>query len=270
MAARVTLTSGLFYISRDKWKHSGFPPNYDRYKDWIKNILSLDTNLILFTDEYYYDYVLETSKQYSSNLENVLIIKKQLGELETFKNYYKSISCLMKSPEFRHYATINPVAEMRYPLYNVIMFDKINLIKQAKELNPFQSDYFYWTDAGAFRDEIEKYQNKQWPDVDNEIYFNDKPTFFSHRGTDYNIDNQKDYFTSQNRVVHGGYFITPSDKVEFLKDEFDKIINEILEEGYIGSDEKVFDLLCKRNPDQVNMIQANWFEFYSMCSFINK
>jgi hypothetical protein len=53
---------------------------------------------------------------------------------------------------------------MRYPLYNVIMFDKINLIKQAKELNPFQSDYFYWTDAGAFRDEIEKYQNKQWPD----------------------------------------------------------------------------------------------------------
>jgi hypothetical protein len=270
MAARVTLVSGLFYISRDKWKHSGFPPNYDRYKDWIKNILSLDTNLILFTDDYYYDYVVEISNQYSSKLENVLIIKKHLNELETFKNYYKPISCIMKSPEFQHYSTINPVAEMCYPLYNVIMFDKINLIKQSKELNPFHSDYFYWTDAGAFRDEITKYQNQQWPDVSNKIYFNNKLTFFSHRGTNYNIDNQKDYFTSQNRVVHGGYFIVPSDKVEFLKNEFDKVVDEILEDGYIGSDEKIFDLICKRHPDQVNMIQADWFEFYPMCSYKSK
>ena len=270
MEARVTLVSGLFYISRDKWKYSGFPPDYDRYKGWIQNILSLDTNLILFTDDYYYDYVVETSKQYSPNLENISIIKKPLNELETFQNYYRMISCVMKSPEFKHYATINPVAEMCYPLYNVIMFDKVNLIKQAKELNPFQSNYFYWTDAGAFRDDNILYKDKKWPDVDNNVYFNDKITFFSHKGTNYSIDNQKDYFTSQGRVVHGGYFIVPFNQVDFLKDEFDKVVNEILDEGYVGSDEKLFDLICKRHPNQVSMIQSNWFEFYPMCSYKSK
>lgn len=265
METRVTLVSGLFYIGRDRWKYSGFPPAYDRYKGWIHNILSLNTNLILFTDEYYYDYILEVKEKYSSENRKLHLVKTSLAELETYQKYYNKMSCVMKTPAFVDHVKTNKVAEMCYPLYNVIMFDKVSLLEKAKQINPFEATHFYWTDAGAFRDNIEKYNGLLWPDERNTTFFNDKITFFSHRGTDYSIDDQKAYFTSQARVVHGGYFIVPVEKVEFLKEEFHKIVDKILAKEYVGSDEKVFDLICKRHPDQVSMVKADWFEFFELC-----
>lgn len=135
-------------------------------------------------------------------------------------------------------------------------------LKEAAEVNPYNSDYFFWADVGAFRKEIEHYKEIEWPV--NSKYFNDKITFFSHLGWDYNITNQQSYFTSQSRVIHGGYFIVPKDKIDYLKVKVDEVIEEILNDGYIGSDEKVFDLICKRDPDIFDLIKADWFEFYNM------
>lgn len=260
-----TLVSCLFYIGRDKWKYSGFSPKHDRYKGWINNILSLNTDLILFTDEHYYDFVLNTKEKYISELKNLQVVKTSIAELETYKKYYNKMSCLMKSPEFVDYVKTNKVAEMNYPLYNVIMFDKVNLIDRAQQVNNHSSDYYYWVDAGAFRNELNQYQDITWPNSENTTYFNDRVTFFSHRGYEYTIHNQKEYFTSQARVVHGGYFIVPKEKISFLKQKVDDVIHEILRDGYIGSDEKIFDLVCKRHPDHVSMIKADWFEFYNLC-----
>ena len=258
----VTVVSALYYIGRDKWKQSGFGLGNDRYKDWVRNILSLDTNLILFTDNHYYDQVIEVKKKYDSELKSLHVVVSTIDEMEAYKKYYLKISCLMQSPEFVDQVRGTTAAEMGYPLYNILMFNKVNFLKQAKELNPFNSTHFFWADAGAFRNELREYENIKWPS--NKSYFTDKVVFFSHAGDNYNIGHQKGYFMSQSRVVQGGYFIVPVDKVDFLREEFDKIVDEILEEDYIGSDEKVFDLLCKRNIDQVRMVKAGWFEFYKM------
>jgi hypothetical protein len=261
---KTTLVSCLFYIGRDKWKYSGFPPGYDRYKNWLNNLLSLNTNLVLFTDDYYYDIVLKTKQEHLSDLKNLHVVKTSIAELDTYKNYYNDISCLMKFPKFVEYVKTNKVAEMIYPLYNVIMFDKVNLIDKASQLDPYNSDYFYWVDAGAFRNEIEQYKDVTWPNSENSTYFNNQIVFYSHRGYDYAISNQKDYFTSQARVVHGGYFIVPKTQISFLKQKVNEVIKEILKGGYIGSDEKIFDLICKRYPKYVHMIKADWFEFYNL------
>lgn len=258
----VTIVSALYYIGRDKWKQSGFGLGNDRYTGWMKNILSLDTNLILFTDDHYYDQILEVKKQYDSDLKSLRVIKSSIDEMESFQKYYLKISCLMTSPEFLDQVRGTTAAEMGYPLYNILMFNKVNFLKQAKELNPFNSTHFFWVDTGAFRNELSDYENIKWPS--NKSYFNDKIVFFSHVGDQYNIDDQKSHFMSQFRVVQGGYFIVPINKVDFLREEFNKIVDEILNNDYIGSDEKVFDLLYKRNPDKIWMIKAGWFDFYKM------
>lgn len=259
----VTLVSALYYIGRDKWKHSGFGLGNDRYKWWIPNIMSLNTRLIIFTDDHYYDYLIDIRKKYDPELKDTRIIKIPLSELEIYQKYYNKISVLMNSPQFKSEIMYQGVAEMLYPLYNVIMFNKINFIKLASELNPFNSTHFYWTDVGAFRKEIEHYENIVWPN--NGQYFNDKVNFFSHPGWEYVIENQKWYFMSQSRVVQGGYFIVPNEKVNFLKEKVDETIEEILTANYIGSDEKIFDLICKRYPENFDLIKSTWFEFYNLC-----
>ena len=258
----VTIVTGLYYIGRDKWKRSGFGLGNDRYKWWLPNILSLNTDLIFFTDDHYYDYVKEIAEKYKNENKRLTLIKKPLNELGVFKEYFTDIAVLMNSPKFKRIVKSTHAAELLYPLYNTVMYNKINFLQEAAELNPYKSKYFFWTDVGAFRKEIEHYQDIDWPV--NSKYFNDKITFFSHTGWNYKIDNQQNYFTSQSRVIHGGYFITPKDKIEFLKIKVDEVIEEILSNGYIGSDEKIFDLICKRYPSEFDLIKADWFEFYKL------
>lgn len=260
--SKVTVVSALFYIGRDKWKHSGFGLNNDRYKWWLENILSIDTNLILFTDSHYYDLVVELKKKYDPELNKIHIVKMELSETEVFKRYYIKVACFMNSPEFSKKIVYKSAAEMRYPLYNILMYSKINFIEKAAVINPFDSTHFYWADAGAFRNELIEYKNVKWPAENLSEYFNDRIVFFSHAGDKYVIENQEWYFLSQSRVVQGGYFVMPKEKIEFFKQQVYSVIEEMIEGQYIGSDEKVFDLICKRNPSHVFMKKAGWFEFY--------
>lgn len=258
----VTIVTGLYYIARDKWKRSGFGLGNDRYKWWLPNILSLNTDLVFFTDDHYYEYVQEIADKFKNENTKLTIIKKPLSDLEVYKKYYTDIAILMNSPKFKRIVRSTHAAELLYPLYNTIMYNKVNFLKEAAEIDPYGSDYFFWADLGAFRKEIEHYQNIDWPI--NAKFFTDKINFFSHAGWNYNIDNQQNYFTSQSRVIHGGYFIVPKDKINFFKNKVDEVIEEILSNGYIGSDEKIFDLICKRDPSNFELTKADWFEFYKM------
>lgn len=258
-----TLVTCLFYIGRDRWKYSGFPAGYDRYTGWMRNFLSLDAQMIFYVDDFYYERAVNIRKEYDPNLEKTVFIKTTIGDLEAYKTYYNRMSSLMNSPEFKSKIQFQ-VSDMLYPLYNILMYNKANLLKEAAESNPFNSDYLYWVDVGAFRNDLSEYERVQWPDSSKEEYFNNKITFFSHFGSEFNIDNQESHFLSQTRVVQGGYFIVPIKKVNFFKQEVDSVINEILAKGYIGSDEKIFDLIYKRNSSDFNMIRATWFEFYNL------
>ena len=147
-----TIVTCLFYIGRDRWKFSGFPPGYDRYSGWMKNFLSLDAQMIFYVDEFYYERAVEIRKQYDPNLEKTVFIKTSLDQLEVYKTYYNRLSSLMNSPEFKKKIQFQ-VSDMLYPLYNVLMYNKANLLKQAAETNPFKSDYLDWGNAGTFRED---------------------------------------------------------------------------------------------------------------------
>ena len=137
--SQVTVVSALFYIGRDKWKHSAFPPGVDRYKSWVGNVLSLDANIYFFVDDFYYDFILETRKKYDPELTKTIIKKSSLTELYFYKKYFVQESCLMFSPEFRDRVFFPQSADMNYPLYHIINFSKIEFVKQAAEENSFDS-----------------------------------------------------------------------------------------------------------------------------------
>jgi hypothetical protein len=265
MEKRITIVSALFYIGRDRWKTNGFGINNDRYKNWLHNGLSLDTEMIMFCDDHYYEYILETKRKYYPDLGKLTLIKTSIDELEIYQKYYSKISCLMKSPEFlKDISTKSKSAELWYALYNIVMYNKPSLIKRAAEFNPYNATHFFWADAGAFRNELKEYQNVKWPDTNSNI-FNDKITFFSHMGSEFSINDQKEYFMSQFRAIQGGYFSVPIQRVDFLHSKTIEVIEEIISANYIGSDEKAFDLISKRYPENIDLIKSTWFEFYKIC-----
>jgi FkbM family methyltransferase len=264
MEKSVTIVSALYYIGRDRWKYSAFPPGVDRYKSWVVNLLSLDAKIYFFVDDYYYDYIVETRKQYDPEFKNTIIKKIPLTDLYFYKKYYVPEACLMFSPEFRDRVFFQDSADMNYPMYHIINFSKIEFVKIASEENPFNSTHFFWYDAGGMRDGLQKYSKVSWP-VISEDFFNDKVIHFSHREQFTIYPNKDEYFRSQNRNIQGTAWIVPIEKVNTFFEMIDNQVDTIIKEQIVGSDEKVYDFLYDENKDFYQLKQCGWFEYYNLC-----
>ena len=261
---KVTVISSLFYIGRDKWKYSGFPPDVDRYKSWVGNLLRQDINLYFYVDDYYYDFVFEKRKKYDPNFEKTVLIKTSLDNLYFYKKYFNRELCLMSSFDFKQTIFHKDSADMNYPLYNIVNFSKIEFVKTSFEENKFNSDYFFWVDAGGLRNIINE-EDRIWLNMEYEGFNTDKITHFTHN-LEFNIYNDKsDYFRSQNRNIQGTAWIIPKNKISLFYDLIDNEVNSIITNRIVGSDEKIYDFLYKSNPEIYRLEKCNWFEFYDVC-----
>lgn len=261
METPVTLVSCLFWLARTKWQHSGFPPNYDRYASWSENFLSLDAPIVIFTDDYYWDAVHERRRKYDPDFKQTIVIKKSLSELEFYKKYFFKMSTLMSSPRFKKVKHAD-CADNMYPLYNVVQYNKISLIKEVKDNNPFNSNYFMWMDCGSCRDNLEKYKGKKFPTNKNHIH--DKVIHFTHN-LEFSLgDRKQDYFLSQIRNIQGTAWLMPSQHVEKYHNLISSELEETMSSGFIGSDEKTYDSIYVKNKDIVELVKCGWFQFFDI------
>ena len=263
--SKVTIVSGLFYIGRDKWKHSSFPPGVDRYKSWVTNLLSLDANLYFYVDDFYYDFVLEHRKKYDPNLEKTQLIKTSLEDQYFYKTYYASESCLMNSPEFKETIFFKDSADMNYSLYHIVNFCKIEFVKKSFEENKFNSDYFFWVDAGGLRENPSNYENVKWPNENIEYFNSPKITHFSHNEHFTIHPDKRDYFLSQNRNIQGTAWIVPKGEVNLFYNMINNEVASIIKNKIVGSDEKVYDSLYNGRKDLYNLGIGGWFQFFNLC-----
>ena len=263
METPVTLVSCLFWLARTKWQHSGFPPNYDRYSSWSENFLSLDAPIVIFTDDHYWDSVHERRRKYDPTYEKTIVVKKNLSDLEFYQKYFFQMSTLMASPQFKRIKHAD-CADNMYPLYNVVQYNKISLIKEVKDRNPFSSSHFMWMDCGSCREGLDHYKNKKFPT--NISLINDKVIHFTHNYDIKICEKKQDYFLSQIRNIQGTSWIMPAQHVEKYHELVSSELEETMANGYIGSDEKTYDSIYTKNKDIVQLVKCGWFKFYDIMS----
>mgnify|MGYP000843850675 FL=1 len=258
---RPAIVMALYDIGRDNWDSFGL--SYNTYLYWMRNTLSLDANFVIYTESKFYDKILEMRKEFDPNLEKTIMVVKTLESLDCYKLYNDKLNELMFSEDFTKKVHHN-VPEMNKPLYNIIMFNKLNFLKHAKDEKYFDSDFLIWADAGGLRDDISNYQNVTWPNLTkvNELD-NNKVTFFSH-SQDFNIDNKEFHAMSQIRHIQGTAFFAPSHLIDDLLIEFNNTINECIDSRYIGSDEKIFDLTYVKNKEKYHFVKCTWREYYQI------
>ena len=57
--------------------------------------------------------------------------------------------------------------EIKLPIYNLLIMNKIKLLNTVAKENYFNSNIFMWIDAGCSRFFDNVNINKQWPNVEN-------------------------------------------------------------------------------------------------------
>lgn len=100
----------------------------DKYNEWFNNTLAVNCPYVFFSNKEGIEFIRQFRKGLPTHF-----IELEITDFYTYK--YKDI--LKTDPEHC------PSAEL-----NLIWHEKIFLVKRASELNPFNSEWFHWIDAG--------------------------------------------------------------------------------------------------------------------------
>jgi len=49
-----------------------------------------------------------------------------------------------------------------------------------------------------------------------------------------------------------------------LVNDFKDVVFDVISKGYIGSDEKIFDIVYLKNPNLYSLIKSDWREYFDM------
>jgi hypothetical protein len=149
----VTVVS--MYFSLNKSKHS-----LSKYDIWLKNFMkSVDKPLVLFCDK----NSLDKLQKYRENRPVKYFVYESiwdvLRKLEVDRNMSYVDNYLNKQLDLDKEKNIH--TPHLYAIWNLKTF----ALKSIADKNPFKSEYFIYTDAGAWRQRV----SESWPDV-NFIY----------------------------------------------------------------------------------------------------
>jgi hypothetical protein len=137
---QTTIVTAYFQLPISKKSH-------DQYTQWMKNMLIIQTPMLIFSDK--------ASKPLIQRFRGSLPTHYVTLDLDDFYTARYEISF------YEHQLLDHEIAIGHNPQLYMIWNEKSHFLKQASEINPFQSDYFLWVDMGCFRVPNTRYV--QWP-----------------------------------------------------------------------------------------------------------
>lgn len=215
----LTCVSGYWRI---KNKHG------NNFEKWFENTLKINCPYVFFTDE-----------------DTINIIKKHRGDLPT---YYVNISIdefytqRFKDRMITHEAHC-PSIEL-----NLVWNEKIYLIQKALEINPFNSDFFMWMDAG-----MSSFRNRMpppipFPDVRklNQLP-KDKFIYSSSHNFTYNENFKKGQYHLHHHV--SGTYVLHKSIINKFVEIYTKYMEQLVDESDIWTDQVILTHIYKDKPE---------------------
>lgn len=148
-----TLVTALYDINREEVDGRKF----EQYIVWLDGTLKLKTNFVIFTED--------KVAHFLPRKKNIKIILSEPEEIPLF--YLKDrIQAVINSNFFKQNMADLSRIECKTPLYNIIQYSKFEWLKYAINKNYFNSEYFFWIDAGCSRFFNELDTTKLFPNID--------------------------------------------------------------------------------------------------------
>jgi hypothetical protein len=253
--SNITLVTGLWDIGRGDLTE-GWSRSFDGYLEKFKQLLQIDENLIIFGDEKLQSFVNE-----HRNPEKTQFI---LRSVDWFKNndFYPLIQKIRTNPDWYNLSGwLKDSTQAKLDFYNPLVMSKMFLLHDAKIMDRFESEYIFWIDAGITNtvhpgyfthdkvlEKLSKYISKFsfvcFPyDAENEIH-----------GFEYNKLNSI-AGDKVNKVARGGFFGGTKESISNINSIYYGILKSTLDEGYMGTEESIFSIMCYKHSDLINYFE---------------
>jgi hypothetical protein len=135
----VTFVSALFDIDRVDGR------KWDQYLKWFDVTLKLRVPMLLFITEDLQEFVDERRGDLPTKTVHIT--------LEEIPYYHlkEPIQDILDSDDYKNNISDPDRIECKQAMYSVIQYSKFPWLDQAAKINPFDSDVYFWLDAGGSR-----------------------------------------------------------------------------------------------------------------------
>lgn len=260
---KTTIVTALYDIGRGENDWGPFTRSFDDYLEWMQCMLVIDNPMVIFTEEKAAKKIVEMRSIADPSMEKTKIIVKDFKYLPVEQLWGDKIRNIISSDSFRKQIT-NPVPELLKPQYNILVNNKFYFVDIVIEKGWFPADYYMWLDAGGLRGELPNgdfpYETK-WPSIKTT-----KPIFVSYKNFTESIDLKK-HCMEVNHYTHGTVMVFPKDKFKEWFNKFYFTLDSLLKEGYVASDEKIYNYIISLNPSLCNIYVTDYRNYFK--PFIN-
>ena len=224
--------------------------DWNDYLRWFEKTLQVKCPFIIFTEEEIKPFILEQRKNL---LTHVITTKLEDVPLFSLKD---KIQDILDSSEYQEKMSDVDRVECKDSLYSVIQYSKFKWLKKASELNPFDSKYFFWLDAGASRFLEDSYYQNSYPSQESldQLDLIDN-TFLLQYNFDYYTDLinckslSKKYFFDNRSFICGSMFGGNIEAINSIDNEMDKIMSMMIENTCINNEQIALGYLCKNKEE---------------------
>lgn len=253
--SNITLVTGIWDIGRGELSE-GWSRPYQHYLDKFEQLLKCDENMIIFGDEELQKFVFERRSH-----DNTQFIVRPMSWF-TGSEFFDKIQNIRTNENWQNLSGwLKESTQCRLENYNPLVMSKVFLLHDAKIMDRFNSEYMFWIDGGLTNtvhqgyfthdkvlNNLSKYISKFsficFPyDAETEIH-----------GFEYNKLNSI-AGTKVNKVARGGFFGGPKHTIGDINGIYYGLLKSTLDEGYMGTEESIFSIMCYKHSDMVNYFE---------------
>jgi hypothetical protein len=241
----MTIVTGLWNINR-----VGRP--FEHYIENFKNFLDIPQNLFIYIPKDLEYLVWEKRDRRNTYVK--------IYELEDIKKLYSPFwdvtQKIRNNPKWRNLAgwlSESPQASLEW--YNPIVQSKMFMLNDATIWNPFDTEYFFWLDAGitntvSYSHLVDNNVLDKLPEYANPFLFLSYPYEANTEIHGFEFNKINIYAGKKvEYVCRGGLFGGHKKQINDANATYYSILNKTLNDGYMGTEESIFTIMAYNQPD---------------------
>ena len=256
--SKVTFVSALFDINRVDGR------KWEEYLKWFEITLKLRVPMVLFLDRDMQEYIDERRGDMFS--ENEYLKTQTLYQTVEDIPYYglkDQIQEILDSDQYKKDMADPERIECKQAMYPIIQYSKFPWLTQAAAMNPHESDYFFWLDAGGSRFFEDYDLTQNYPSEEAKKALDDMgDSFLLQMNTEYYTDlaNAKtlstDYLYDNRSYVLGSMFGGHKKSLFRVCDMVhDVLMNDMIANNTINNEQIALGYLIKKYPDEFSLYE---------------
>ena len=243
----ITLVTGFYNFKEIKSREE---KSIDKYFEHVEHLFKTNVNIVFFIQKQY-NYRVWLGRKKHGLLDKTLIINREVDELVMMDKIDEGIDILNKNP-IRH-----TLPENNTPVYYYFMYNKVYLVEEIMDLNPFDSEYFGWVDFGI-NHVMKGYKIE---DLLTPIPVKVRMAEIKH------VSNKEldDVYTVAKTFIArtvGGFWIGNKIMVKLFIDEVKKWIQKLWKLQLITHDENIYGIILMNRSEIMDVVYGDYHNFF--------